>query len=100
MMASNSAVRLPAKEAELVRILRERPSSLDELRALPLVRRKIGRGYVGPILKCLLDEQTIAVTNGIFWVRPAKLGQKFECPKCGLKHASPGLCDGCYGDFR
>lgn len=62
-------VRLPAKEAALVAILKNKPMALPELLAEPLVRRKIGRGYIRPIVKCLLDEGTLAVTNGIFWVR-------------------------------
>lgn len=66
-------VRLPAKEAELLAILREKPQTLAELTAPgSFASRKIGAGYLRPILKCLLDEGTIAVTNGIFWVRPAK----------------------------
>lgn len=65
-------MRLPEKEAELVAILRERPSSLGDLLAVPYVRRKIGRGFVGPMLKCLLDDGIVACTNGIFWVRRGK----------------------------
>lgn len=61
--------RLPAKEAQLIAVLRDAPMLLDELRELPLVRRKIGRGYLGPILKILLSEGVLAVTNGVFWVR-------------------------------
>jgi len=64
-----NVVRLPAKEAQLIEVLKGKPMALDELLSEPLVRRKIGRGYVRPILKCLLDEQVLAVTNGIFWVR-------------------------------
>lgn len=64
-----TVVRLPAKEAQLIAVLKEKPMALPELLAEPFVRRKIGRGYVRPILKCLLDEHVIAVTNGIFWVR-------------------------------
>jgi hypothetical protein len=74
-------VRLPAKEAELVALLREKPSSLADLLGEPLVRRKIGRGYVRPILSCLLDEGIIAVTNGIFWVRQPGAAAKFLRPR-------------------
>lgn len=65
-------VRLPAKERALVEILSQYPASLAELRELPLVRRRIGRGYVEPILTALLREGTLACTNGIFWVRSGK----------------------------
>lgn len=64
-----TVVRLPAKEAQLIAVLKDKPMALPELLSEPLVRRKIGRGYVRPILKCLLDEDVLAVTNGIFWVR-------------------------------
>lgn len=74
-------MRLPAKEAELVAILKAKPQTLEELRRDPFVRSKIGRGYLGPILKCLLDEHTIAVTNGIFWARQTGSGAKFLKPR-------------------
>lgn len=79
--SSRAAVRLPAKEAELIAILKAKPQTLEELRRDPFVRTKIGRGYLGPILQCLLDEATIAVTNGIFWVRQTGPGAKFLRPK-------------------
>lgn len=93
-------MRLPAKEAALLELLREQPSTLADLRALPLVRRKIGVGYLSPILRCLLDENRIACTNGIFWVRADGPGQQFGCSGCRRRIATPGLCARCYGAFR
>lgn len=78
------APRLPEKEAQLVDLLRRMPQTVDELRAAPLVRRSIGRGYLGPMLKCLLDEGAIAVTNGVFWARPAAVRLP-RCPFCSGK---------------
>lgn len=73
--------RLPEKEALLVAELRERPQTIDELRRVPLVRSKIGRGYLGPMLSVLLEEQTLAVTNGVFWVRrPSERPNAQEVP--------------------
>ena len=76
--------RLPEKEAQLVDLLWQKPQTIDELRAAPLVRRSIGRGYLGPMLKCLLDEDRIAVTNGVFWARIASFNPA-RCPYCSGK---------------
>lgn len=76
--------RLPEKEAQLVDLLWKHPQTLDELRAAPLVRRSIGKGYLGPMLKCLLEEEKVAVTNGIFWVRPSAVDLR-RCKWCGGK---------------
>lgn len=76
--------RLPEKEAQLVDLLWRNPQTIDELRAAPLVRRSIGRGYLGPMLRCLLDEGRIAVTNGVFWARNASFNPE-RCPFCSGK---------------
>ena len=65
------APRLPSKEAQLCQLLCGKPLTLTELRACPLVRRKIGPGYLDSMLKRLLDERKISVTDGVFWARPA-----------------------------
>jgi hypothetical protein len=65
-----SAPRLPSKEARLCQLLCGKPLTLSELRACPLVRRKIGPGYLDSMLKSLLDEGKISVTDGVFWARP------------------------------
>jgi hypothetical protein len=66
-------VRLPAKEAQLVELLRAEPQTIAQLCAPgSYASRKIGRGYLRPMLRCLLDDGIIAVTNGVFWVRKAQ----------------------------
>ncbi len=88
-----ASVRLPAKEQQLVAILRDKPQTLGELTAAgSFASRKIGAGYLRPILKCLLDEGKIAVTNGIFWARPSEPGK--PCALCG--QPAIGFCPSCF----
>lgn len=108
-MTRSVAVRLAAKEAALVELLKERPMSLAELRELPIVRRKIGRGYLDAILLALISEGVLAITSGVFWVRisakprkcrnvpsvkpcggdmvAASAPDSWVCVKCGFREA-------------
>lgn len=69
-MRAVEAPRLPGKEAQLCALIRRKPLSLDRLRAEPWVKRKIGVGYLDSLLRYLLNDGRITVTDGVFWARP------------------------------
>jgi hypothetical protein len=66
-----------SKKLMLIDFLKDFPATLGELREERFVRRKIGVGYLLPMLLSLLSEGKIARTNGIFWAMPTttKVGQ-------------------------